>query len=276
MTLQILVGCVLGCLIGLAAWRIGALSSSGAVAAALAGGLIFSLGGIAWAVLLLAFFISSSTLTRVFSRYKTEIESEFAKGSRRDAGQVLANGGLPVLLVLFQVVLPGQTWIWVAFAGAVAAVNADTWATELGVLSPTDPRLVTTGQQVPRGTSGAVSLTGILAALAGGGLIAMFAAVLPAWPGLFLQPAASVWGILAAVSLGGLFGALFDSLLGATLQAIYFCPQCTKETERYPVHVCGTRTEPWRGWPWLNNDWVNLFCSTAGALIAAGIYLLLF
>jgi uncharacterized membrane protein len=58
-----------------------------------------------------------------------------------------------------------------------------------------------------------------------------------------------------------LLGSLFDSFLGATVQAIYFCPTCDKETERHPVHTCGTPTAMIRGWEWLNNDWVNFGCS---------------
>jgi len=66
---------------------------------------------------------------------------------------------------------------------------------------------------------------------------------------------------------GGLAGALFDSLLGATVQGIYFCDRCRKETER-PVHRCGAQTRRLRGWTWLNNDWVNFLSSLVGGLVA--------
>jgi uncharacterized membrane protein len=76
-----------------------ALSKSGAVAAALTGGLIFGLGGLAWASLLLTFFISSSALSAAFKGRKIALGEKFSKGSRRDMAQVLANGGLGALLV---------------------------------------------------------------------------------------------------------------------------------------------------------------------------------
>jgi uncharacterized protein (TIGR00297 family) len=263
--IQLLAGFLGGALIALLAWRLRALSRSGAWAAAISGGLIFGLGGWAWAGLLLVFFISSSLLSRAFTHRKTALIEKFSKGSRRDWGQVLANGGLGALLVMFFVRLPGQSWPWLAYAGAIAAVNADTWATELGVLSKWPPRLITTGALVERGASGGVSLMGSLAAFAGAGIIALTT---------FLV-SSGTWVMIVAVIFGGLAGSFFDSFLGATVQAIYICPECQKETERYPLHSCGTPTRQVRGWSWLNNDWVNLACSLVGALASVGIWSLL-
>jgi uncharacterized protein (TIGR00297 family) len=264
--MQLLAGLALGALIGLLAWRAGSLSRSGALAATLTGGLIFGLGGLAWAVLLLAFFISSSLLSRLFAGRKRALSEKFSKGSQRDWAQVAANGGLGALLAVVYVFFPGEAWPWIAFVGAMAAVNADTWATELGVLNPTPPRLITNGKAVERGSSGAVSLWGSLAALAGAGLIAVLAA-------LFFGGEAGA--ILIAATLGGLSGSFFDSLLGAMVQAIYWCPACGKETERYPRHTCGSETSHYRGWRWLDNDWVNGLASLVGALVTLGIWLLL-
>jgi uncharacterized protein (TIGR00297 family) len=257
---MLLLGLGLGALIGYAARRAGALSAGGAWAAALSGGLIFGLGGLPWAVLLLAFFLSSSLLSRLFTRRKAAIEEKYAKGARRDAGQVLANGGLAALLALAHWLWPEAAWPWAAFAGALAAVNADTWATELGVLNPAPPRLITTGRAVERGTSGGVSLAGYAAALGGAGLIALGAAL--------FTPADGALRIFAAVTLAGLLGSTLDSLLGAGLQAIYTCPNCRKETERHPQHTCGAPTTLTRGWRWLNNDAVNFLASLAGAALA--------
>jgi len=269
---QLLFGLALGGLIGVLAWRLGSLSRSGALAATLTGGLIFGLGGLAWAVLLLAFFISSSLLSRLFAGRKRVLSENFSKGSRRDWAQVVANGGLGALLAAAHAFSPGEVWPWIAFAGAMAAVNADTWATELGVLNPTPPRLITSGKVVERGTSGAVSLWGSLAALGGAGLIASLAALFSAGqtgPG-------QAGAMLAAATLGGLCGSTFDSLLGATLQAIYWCPTCGKETERHPRHTCGTDTVQIRGWRWLDNDWVNGLASLVGALVTLGVWQLFY
>jgi Raf kinase inhibitor-like YbhB/YbcL family protein/uncharacterized protein (TIGR00297 family) len=217
-------------------------------------------------VLLIAFFISSSLLSRLFSRSKKRLEEKFSKGHRRDAAQVLANGGIAGLCVLLWQVFPGTLWPWLAFAGALAAANADTWATELGVLSKTPPRSIRTGRVVEPGDSGGVSRMGLIAAT-GGSLLIAGLAVLP-WPGLPSEPGLETSGLVTLlITLAGLGGSLVDSLLGATVQVIYTCPACGKETERHPLHRCGTKTVYKRGWWWMNNDAVNAFCTTSGVII---------
>ncbi|HEX7344937.1 MAG TPA: DUF92 domain-containing protein, partial [bacterium] len=80
------------------AYRLKFLGSGGAWTASALGTLILGLCGWAWIIPLLGFFISSSLLSRARKIHSTTIEE--ARGSRRDAVQVLANGGVAVLLVL--------------------------------------------------------------------------------------------------------------------------------------------------------------------------------
>jgi uncharacterized protein (TIGR00297 family) len=244
---QLLFGFLLAILIAFSAYRAHSLSKSGAWGALLEGTIIFGLGGWQWAVLLLAFFISSTALTRLFGKQKAALNEKFEKGGVRDIGQVLANGGIAALFAGLHFFFPATSWTWMAFAASLAAVNADTWATELGVLNPAGPRLITRlRERVERGTSGGISVYGTLAAAGGAAFIALMAAL---------------------VTFSGLLGAMFDSILGATVQAIYRCPRCDKETEKHPVHTCNTRTVQVRGWKWLNNDMVNLACAAVGAVI---------
>ncbi|MFQ5410592.1 MAG: DUF92 domain-containing protein, partial [Anaerolineales bacterium] len=194
----------------------------------------------------------------------------FSKGSQRDLAQALANGGLAAVLAGVYFYLP-VGWLWAALVGALATVNADTWATELGVLSRTQPRLITNGRVVATGSSGGITRRGTLAALAGALLISALA-------GLFWisgrNPVPDALWLASAGALGGLAGAHFDSLLGATVQAIYLCEGCGKETERHPLHTCGAATHRTRGWAWLDNDWVNFLSSGVGAALAAALFAL--
>ena len=110
-------------------------------------------------------------------------------------------------------------------------------------------------------------MVGYLASFAGAGIIGLAAAVFATG----LQAGV----VVLVIILGGLVGATIDSLLGATVQGIYHCPTCDKETERYPEHHCGTETIQLRGWHWLNNDIVNLICSLVGAVTALVVWLLI-
>lgn len=271
--MQFLIGAVFGIGIAYLAYRAGSLSASGGIGAAILGTVVFGLGGIGWAVILLTFFFSSSALSKIFHSRKASTEQNFAKGSRRDAGQVVANGGMAGLLALLFFVQNSSTnpsgmipALWVGFAASLAAANADTWATELGVLNPRLPVMLTSFRRVPKGTSGAVSLLGTMAALAGSALVA----------GVTFLSGLAGWAPLGSLHQGrqfllitgaGLLGSMVDSLLGATLQSVYHCPACDKETERHPLHGCGTATMPARGLHWLNNDWVNAACTLSAGIL---------
>jgi len=258
--MQLILGLFLASIVAFGAYRVHSLSRSGAYAAVVVGTLIFGAGGLPWAVLLLTFFITSSLLSHSFRKRKQGLDEKYSKGNRRDAGQVFGNGALAALFAGLHFFYPAVPWVWLGFAASLAAVNADTWATELGVLNPHEPRMLTDLRRpVEKGTSGAVSLVGTLAALAGAALIGLLAA--------WLGPFPFSWAVFSGVTLAGLLGSLFDSFLGATVQAIYECPACRKETERHPLHTCGTPTTLKRGWPWLANDMVNLGCGLFAVLV---------
>jgi len=175
----------------------------------------------------------------------------------RDWGQVVANGGLSAALALISSAESGWIWPTIAYTGVIAAVTADTWATELGGLSPTRPRLITTWKKVPPGTSGGITLIGTLAALAGSGGIALVSGL--------VFPDLSFVKLLVSLLFAGTISSFFDSLLGATLQGMYICPACDIVTEQHPHHHCQTSTQQIRGWTWLNNDVVNFLASVFGA-----------
>ena len=260
--MQILLGFLLATLVAYLAYRAHSLSRSGALAATVVGTVIFGMGGLEWAILLLTFFITSSGLSRLFKRRKVGLDEKFSKGHQRDAGQVLGNGGLATIFAALHAFYPESVLPWIGFAASLAAVNADTWATELGVLNPTPPRMITNlSKRVEKGTSGGISLFGTLASLLGSAVIALPAILLSS-----IEPLNTNTFLL--ITAAGVAGSLFDSLLGATVQAMYYCPTDKKETERHPLHTCGTMTIHIRGWEWLDNDCVNFACGAFGALIA--------
>jgi uncharacterized protein (TIGR00297 family) len=261
---RILAGIILSALIGAVAYWRGSLTLSGWLGAIITGTLTFGFGGWTWGLTLIAFFLSSSALSHFRQARKQALAGEkFEKGGRRDLAQTLANGGVGAALALAYGLNGMPIALLVAFAGVMATVTADTWATELGILSPHPPRLITSGRTVAPGISGGVTAHGLLASSAGALMIGVALLLLEAielgvwWP--LLLPAALV---------GGLAGSLADSLLGATLQAIYRSPD--GETERR-IARDGAPNQPLRGWRWMNNDLVNLLSSVVGGLVAVGI-----
>lgn len=262
---RLLAGFALSLAIGYGGHRKGSLSPSGVLGAVLTGTLTFGLGGWGWGVLLVAFFASSSALSLYRQREKASVAADFAKSGPRDLGQALSNGGLGCLLALGHLLAPHPLWI-AAFVGAMAAVNADTWGTEVGILRGRRVWLITTGRPVPPGTSGGISGPGTLAAFAGAAFIGGLAALFQRLGATGALPGPEL--LLAGGVVGGLAGTLADSWLGAAVQCMYFCPRCSKETER-PLHQCGTPTQRLRGFQWLPNDGVNLAASALGAAVAA-------
>ncbi len=254
MLARAVLGGVLSILVALAALRTRTLSITGATAAAVLG-VISIAAGWSWGALPISLFVSASTLSRLGAREKAErLGAIVEKGSMRDAGQVLANGGVYAAAALGYLVAPSPIWNAVG-AGALAASAADTWATEIGTLIGGSPVSIISGGRVLPGTSGGVTVIGTAAA-AGGALFIGVLATLSHWPVPF-----------AAVALGGLAGAMADSLLGATIQERRWCDACAKATERL-VHTCGTLTRHAGGLVGFDNDAVNAVCSAVGALVA--------
>ncbi|KAF0994503.1 DUF92 domain-containing protein [Geobacillus sp. TFV-3] len=234
-------------------WRLRLLSASGAAAAVIVGAIVgygFSWDGL-W--LLGCFFASSSLFSYIGKRHKAKLAEKVAKGRRRDAIQVLANGGVPAVLAFLAVIQPTSLWDEL-FVVAVAAANADTWASEIGSLSPRPPRVWPSFRPVEAGTSGAVTFLGTAASFAGALFIAL--------AGAFFLDARPVF----VLAFFGWLGSWFDTWLGAAWQAAYRCPACGATTER--KRHCGQATIHMKGWRWLDNDAVN-FLAVIGAVLAA-------
>lgn len=264
-SLQIAVAAALAGAVAAVAWRLRALTPSGAIAAFCIGTIVFGIGGAVAAVPLLVFFISASALSAVGRARKSAAQNHYAKTECRDASQVLANGGVPALLILFSVLTPNSRELLLLYLAGIAAANADTWATEIGGLAPGRPRLVTTWRVADRGESGAITLTGVLASLIGAAVVVASAVMV--WPRgsllFFARPDSAeslsvVWAAFVA--------ACADSVLGAGLQGQYRCLQCNKIVEK-PKH-CGEPAKLVRGFRWLGNDLVNTISVAAAVLFA--------
>jgi uncharacterized protein (TIGR00297 family) len=272
---MLLLGLVISTLIGLFAYKRKSLSFSGVLGAIITGTTIFGFGGWIAGLTLIAFFVYSTVLSKFKERTKLEKAGDkFDKGSRRDIGQALANGGLGSILIVLYFVYPPEIWLFAAFVAAMATVNADTWATEIGVLSKAQPRLIINGKTVTPGTSGGITLLGTTATALGGLAIGLTVWLMFGVWAIFERSVdwLGLWWLVPVGIVGGLAGSLFDSFLGATVQAMYTNPETGKETEK-KVARNGVKNEFLRGWRFMTNDMVNFLSSIFGAGIGALIAL---
>ena len=285
-------GILLAGMMAIGGYKKNSLDFSGAVAAFIVG-LLTTLAGVRYSLVVILFFVSSSLLTRMGSRRKAAVEGpQFKKGGQRNWVQVCCNS-LPGLAACTAACLleplgvhhervsldlssaPFPSLLALAFIGHFACCTGDTWASELGVLSKGSPRLVTQPwRAVPPGTNGGMSLVGTLASLLGGLFIGLCF--------VFLQcvvdgarsdeivslssqhPSSelSSWHVLLAGMLGGLLGSLIDSLLGATLQYSGYC-----ERQNCVVEHPGPSVKHITGFGLLDNHQVNLLSSFLTSLL---------
>ena len=143
----------------------------------------------------------------------------------------------------------------VMYLGAIGAATADTWATEIGFYSKSSPRLILSKIVVDRGTSGGITILGLIGSVLGALTIGIMGEVILGLNDLLIPFAAA-----------GLIGSLTDSILGRFIQAQFKCNQCGVQIEdRYH---CGEKTKLIFGSRWVGNDMVNFINTTVGAAVA--------
>jgi len=239
----------LSALLGLVAWRLRSATPGAAfTGAAITSSLMFSTAMTfpfaPWRTALipvLAVLILTSISTRLGQKHKERLGTAENRRGRKSA-QVAANLGVAALVSssVVQSWQINQSWlrlptlapsaVFTAGLAALCEAAADTVSSELGQLLDTRPRMITTLRVAEAGTDGAVSLGGTMAGVVAAGVVA-------------LVGSAALRGdlVIFYVSwVAGIFGLLFDSVLGATLER--------------------------RGW--LNNDSVNFLSTLSAAAFA--------
>ena len=217
-------------------FRFHILTRRGSFFAFLLGFYLAGIGGWPWLMPVLLFFVSSATFTKLHHVLKGRGTGSTA----RNAWQVTAN--------IIWAVISSALFLWTQdeififfFIAFVAAVTADTWASEIGPLLNKSCISLSTMRSVPAGTNGGISFFGSLAALSGAVIISSLSYHLffGSWQ----------WDIIAMLSISAFLACFADSLLGTfaeakMLQMMYFRKRKSLEsiTPNDLVNMMGSAT----------------------------------
>ncbi|WP_169311868.1 DUF92 domain-containing protein [Gracilinema caldarium] len=246
-----------------AAWYKHAVTAEGALAGLGLGTVIYMGAGLGGLLVLAAFFISSTMASRIRKEQKERLGLQriHEKGDRRDAIQVFANGGVGMLSSVLYAFTGSQLFL-IALLVSFAAATADTWASELGVLNRGKPRSIINFKPLEPGFSGGVSPFGFAASLLGSLIIAIL---------VFVIAPFQAHKALVPVLIGGFMGALFDSFLGATIQAQYRCAETGELVER--PYTGDMKNKLIKGFTWMNNDMVNFLSILVATFLTSFWYM---
>ena len=155
--------------------------------------------------------------------------------------------------------------LFLAYVGSYAFGAADTFASEIGMLSKSQPRMITTWSVVPNGTNGGVTLLGFAASALGALLVGLSGSFsFSVENGLFFD-----WTIALTGLVVGVFGTIIDSVLGATLQFSGAKVMTKGETKQIViVNSPGKDVESVGGLDILSNTGVNFVSSLLTAAAA--------
>jgi len=222
--------------LGILLFKFKILTRRGSFVAYMLGFYLAGIAGWPWLMPVLIFFFSSAAFTKL----RNAITGVGKKSMARNAWQVIANIIWAVSgSVLF--LLTGDEIFILFFIAFVAAVTADTWASEIGPLLNKRCFSLSKMKTVPAGTNGGISFSGSMAALVGATIISSLA--------YYVFFGAWQWDIIAILSASAFLACFVDSLLGAfvedkLLRLKYFKKRFTSEsiTPNDLVNMAGSLT----------------------------------
>lgn len=187
-------------------YKTGKLTPIGALTGGVVAVLIYMGTGYIGIAMLAMFFLLSTLATSHKKKEKKKLTREYSQ--KRDARQVLANGGLTAVLGLLAFILPGNAVLaTILMAAAFASATADTLSSEMGTVYGKRFYNIISFKPDEKGRDGVISLEGTLIGLVGSIIIAVIFALNFGLNSVFIS-----------IIIAGTIGNLVDSLLGATLE----------------------------------------------------------
>jgi uncharacterized protein (TIGR00297 family) len=251
-----IIGLLLSTVVSIISIKKSKLTFNAGLVAIIIGTLTYGFGGWQTGAALFLFFASAT----VTSRFKKRIDSNSASKARK-VSQVLANG-LPAVTFAMVYFFTANQGFLLASISAIACATADTWSSDIGVISKRKPVSILTLKPIETGQSGGISLLGCFCSVLGSALIAGVCVSLFHFSTVGINAPFISFIIIA---LCGTIGSLVDSILGASVQAKYrYKNEVIEDIENHMEDI-----ELISGVGFFNNDIVNL----SSAIIAGGLSL---
>ena len=184
-------------------WK--ALTRIGALVAWFIGVYLLGVMGWKWIEPVLIFFVTSV----VFTKMHDIVIKKRKKSNGRNGWQVTANILWAIISSALFLVTQNDLFIYL-FIAFVAAVTADTWASEIGPVFNRRSFLLSDFQMHEAGITGGISFIGTMAALAGAFCISMVS--------YYLFFGQLNWNMILVLSLSAFLACFADTLLGTFLE----------------------------------------------------------
>lgn len=261
-TITILFFQVIALFISVYAYKRESVSISGFISMILISSIFIWNNGLLYLIVLFSMFLSSSLISKYKKEFKTKLtEKVLKKHGPRDMVQAFSNLGVAFICFLIYVFTKNEVYI-IALYCSVATSNADSWASEIGVLSTSKPVLITNFKKCKPGISGGITLLGTFSGVLGSIFIALIAVIIHDISDLNINKTQ----LFLLISLSGIFGFILDSILGATIQIVYINEQ-NEETENLAFGKIKSR-----GIQLVNNDMINFISSVFVAILIVVSY----
>ena len=184
------------------------LTIGGAFAGAAIAILVYLGFGYTGVLMLATFFILGTAATIWKKKERAAVKVQHDQSTRRDAGQVFANGGVAGAMGALSHFFPERAQLFnLMMAASLSSAMADTLSSELGMVYGRRFYNIISWKKDAKGLDGVVSLEGTLIGVIGSAIIALIYAMSLGWDRSF-------WIVI----LAGTIGNLFDSILGALLE----------------------------------------------------------
>jgi len=181
----------------------------GSIAALIIGIIVVIFGSLYWLILMLIFAITAYIVTKYKIKEKIKNHLQEGENGERHASNVIYAALIGIFIAFANISKFHNLPFFEIFAISFASVNADTFASEIGVFDK-NVYLITNFKKIKPGINGGISLLGEISATIGAFIIAISYSLLE-FHSIILLP-------VIIITLLGFLGCQVDSILGSLFE----------------------------------------------------------